>query len=168
MANILTAPEAAAVLRCEETDQVMLDLLSQIDEYIENATGRDWSGDDPVWPTAKAAARMLVVLWHEDPGVLAANVGSLGFGLRATLTQLEALAQRWKVFEGGYGAGPIALPGARKGDTVSAVTGKVGVSGDQSAAFETVITVDDEIQQVSTADLTETWYQVYLVPPEAL
>jgi len=48
------------------------------------------------------------------------------------------------------------------------VTGRVGASGSQAAAFETVITVDDYLHQVSGADLSEKWYTAYIVPPEAV
>lgn len=41
MANILTASEASAVLRCETTDADMLALLPLVDAYIRNATGHD-------------------------------------------------------------------------------------------------------------------------------
>lgn len=89
--NILTAAEAGIVLRCEITDENMLMLLPQVDAYIENATGRDWTLDATIDPVAKAAARMLLVRWHEDPGVMAAG-SALGFGLAAALVQLEAIA----------------------------------------------------------------------------
>jgi len=89
--NILTTEEAAAVLRCAEDDNNMLMLLPQIDAYIEHATGRNWAADTTVRQEAKSAARMLLVRWHEDPGGMAAG-SSLGFGLTATLVQLEALA----------------------------------------------------------------------------
>ena len=93
MANILTETEAAAVLRVEEDDALMIDMLSQVDAYIEYATGRDWTADDPVRAEAKAAARMLLVKWYEDPGAMGvAFGGALGFGLGAALMQLEALA----------------------------------------------------------------------------
>ncbi len=93
MANILTEAEAAAVLRTTEDDELMLDILPQVDAYIAMATGRDWSADSPVRPEAKAAARMLLVKWHEDPGAMGvAFGGALGFGLNAALIQLEALA----------------------------------------------------------------------------
>lgn len=163
MANILTIGEAANVLRCLETDPNMIDLLPMVDQYIQQATGHDWAADAPVQPEAKAAARILMVRWHEDPGGMAAG-GALGPGLSACLTQLEALAERYKRFAGGNGAGPISLPGAQAGDTVTALIGLIGVTGDQSAVFETVITIDDEIQQVSTADLTDNWYQAHLTP----
>jgi hypothetical protein len=89
--NILTAAEAATVLRTEETDQNMLDLLPQVDAYIANATGRSWEADDPVRPEAKAAARMLLVMWFENPAMLG-NGSVLTFGLTAMLVQLEAVA----------------------------------------------------------------------------
>lgn len=168
MPNILTAGEGARALRCDETDQLMLDLLEQVDAYILRATGRSWGADTPVEPSAKAAARMLLVLWHSDPGMMAVDAGALGFGSRACLTQLEALAQRWTVFEGTAGTGIITLPGAKAGDTVSTLVGKVGISGDQRASFESVISYDGYIQQLDTADLTDKFFQVLLIPAEAV
>jgi len=47
---------------------------------------------------------------------------------------------------------------------VSSVVGAAGVSGDQSAAFESRITIKDEIQQVSTSDLSDNWYKALLAP----
>lgn len=90
MANILTAAEAATILRCENTDANMLLLLPQVDAYIRNATGRDWAADSPISPAAKMAARILLVLWHEDPGMMAGGQSTLSAGLTACLTQLEA------------------------------------------------------------------------------
>lgn len=164
---ILTTAEAAHVLRCDETDPAMLDLLPQVDAYIRGATGRDWTTDTTIHPTAKSAARMLLVLWHEDPGRIG-NGGSLNFGLQSALMQLKAEAMKYINFSGRDGDGPIYLPGAHIGDTVEAVTGIVGATGDQSAAFETVITVNGQIQQVSTADLSECWYRAHLKPLEDL
>jgi hypothetical protein len=89
MANILTAAEAATILRCDNTDANMLLLLPQVDAYIRNATGRDWAADSPISPAAKMAARILLVLWHEDPGMMAGQ-NTLSAGLTACLTQLEA------------------------------------------------------------------------------
>jgi hypothetical protein len=89
--NILTTTEGANALRTATNDVLMLDLLSQVDAYINNATGRDWTADSPIRPEAKAAARMLLVRWHEDPGGMAAG-SALGFGLSAAVVQLEALA----------------------------------------------------------------------------
>jgi hypothetical protein len=144
----------------------MLDLLPIVDGYIRQATGHDWAADAPVIAQAKAAARVLLVRWFEDPGALAGQ--ALTFGQAALLVQLESLALRYKQFQGLTGAGAIELPGANVGDTVNSLVGKIGVSGDQSALFETVITVVDQIQQVSASDLSENWYQAYLVPVSAL
>jgi hypothetical protein len=170
MANILNVSEAANAVRTTTTDQVMLDLLPMVDKYIQMATGRDWSADTVIAPEAKSAARMLLVSWYENPSMITpvgAGGASLGFGLTAALIQLEALALRYRHFEGLNSAGGILLPGAKVGDTVTSVTGVVGVTGDQSAAFETVISVEDQIQQVSTSDLTEKFYRALLTPVEA-
>lgn len=91
MATILSETEAATVLRLSETDPNMLDLLPQVDRYITMATGRDWAADNPTRPEAKAAARMLLVMWHENPGMIG-SVSTLNFGLSSALVQLEALA----------------------------------------------------------------------------
>jgi hypothetical protein len=146
----------------------MLDLLPQVDAYIKNATGRDWTTDETINPTAKAAARMLLVKWHEDPGMNATQAASLAYGLTACLVQLEAMKLHYVEFRGLPGAGAVYLPGARIGDTVRSVTGLIGVTGNQAAAFESVITFDDYIQQVSNSDLYTKWFRVYLVPVENL
>ena len=142
-------------------DRVMLDLRPLGDKYIEMGTGRNWAADTTIYPQAKSAARMLLTLWYENPGMIG-QPGSLQWGLSAALTQLEAKALRWKNFEGRAGSGAISLAGAQVGDTVVAVTGLVGASGSQSANFETVITVDNEIQQVSTSDLTKKFFRAEL------
>lgn len=89
--NILTASEAATVLRCDDTDENMLALLPQIDAYINFATGRDWTTDTTIRAEAKSAARMLLVMWYENPGMVGV-VTSLNFGLTSMLTMLEAIA----------------------------------------------------------------------------
>ncbi|MHB9033132.1 MAG: head-tail connector protein, partial [Anaerolineae bacterium] len=90
--TILTDLEASLVLRCETSDVQMQYLLPLVDEYVKNATGHDWATDAPIHNSAKAAARMLLVMWYENPAMIAAGVNSLAFGLQAALTQLEATA----------------------------------------------------------------------------
>lgn len=92
MANILTAVEAANVLRTSQTDADMLALLPLVDAYIKNATGRDWAADATIRPEAKSAARILLTMWHEAPGMIGQGLTSLPHGLEAVLSQLEALA----------------------------------------------------------------------------
>jgi len=164
MANILTAAEAAQVLRCEATDALMLALLPSVDAYIKGATGHDWAADSTVNPAAKSAARILITLWHENPAMIGSQ-GALPWGLSAVLSQLEALALRYVIFEGLSSAGAIPLPGARRGDQVTQLIGVVNVSGDQSGSFETVITYDDEIQQTSSSDLEEKYFRALLERP---
>lgn len=164
MANILTASEAATVLRCETTDADMLALLPAVDAYIKNATGHDWASDSSIVPEAKSAARMLLVKWHEDPGMMSNGNTSLGYGLAACLIQLEAMALRYREFFGRDGAGSIDLPGAAAGDSVTTLVGLVGVTGDKKTDFETMITVDGQIQQVSESDLSANVYRAFLTP----
>lgn len=89
---ILSVDEGARILRVEPDDAAMLDTLPQVDAYLEQATGRDWASDDPIYPVAKAAARMLLVMWYENPGMMAGGDAVLTAGLRSTLAQLEARA----------------------------------------------------------------------------
>ncbi len=165
MANILTAVEAANVLRCAVDDVRLLDLLPQIDAYIKTATGHAWEGDETIHKTAKAAARMLLVQWFEDPGMMVGGQ-ALSFGLHACLTQLQALALRYREFMGRSGIGAIVMSGATIGDKVEELIGISGVSGDRSADFESEISVSGQIQQESTEDLSENWYRVLLIPVE--
>ena len=59
----------------------------------------------------------------------------------------------------------IPLNGVSVGDSVISLVGKVGISGDQSGKFESVITWDGSIQQTSSEDLSLKWFTAYLVPP---
>jgi hypothetical protein len=162
--NILTAAEASNALRCDVNDPEMLDLLPQVDTYIKTATGHDWSADTTISPVAKSAARMLLVMWHENPAMMAQSNSPLLFGLTSALVQLEALASEYMEFEGLMGAGPCILIGANVGDTVLSVVGLVGISGNQASSFESVISVQDQIQQVSTANLDNKWFRANLIP----
>lgn len=90
---ILSPTEAATVLRCAEDDPNMLDLLPLVDAYISNATGMDWAADECEIPNeAKSAARMLLVMWHENPAMVGMPASGIGFGLAAVLFQLKSLA----------------------------------------------------------------------------
>lgn len=94
MPNVLTPLEAATVLRCAEDDPDMLELLPLIDEHLEQATGRDWTSmiEGEIDKTAKSAARMLLVMWHEDPAMSGSENPLSQFGLPALMIQLKAKA----------------------------------------------------------------------------
>ena len=164
MANILTAAEAAQVLRCDTSDALMLALLPSVDAYIQNATGHDWTADSTISASAKSAARILITLWHENPAMIGSQ-GAMPWGLSAALTQLEALALRYKIFEGSSSSGYIPLPGAVEGYTVSELVAVVGGSGSYASSFETVISEDGFIHQTSAANLDEIYFRVLLTPP---
>jgi hypothetical protein len=161
---ILTATEASNVLRCEIDDPTMLALLPQIDAEIFRATGRKWEDDSVICPEAKSPASDLLYCLHEG--------GWPSEGLRqhylAGLTRLEAIAQYYYTFEGLDESGYIHIHHIHEGDTVVRVTGRVGATGDQSAKFETVISVDHSIQQISSDDLDDKWFTAYIVPPEEI
>jgi hypothetical protein len=110
----------------------MLALLPSVDVYIQQATGHDWASDSTIEPMAKSAARILISLWHENPAMIGSAASNLSGGLSACLAQLEALSLRYMIFEGLPGVGYISLPGAHEGDTVTALIGVVGITGDQS------------------------------------
>lgn len=160
MANILTAAEAANVLRCAVDDALMLQLLPQVDAYIERGTGRDWSLDSPISERAKSGGMMLLTMWHENPGMIG-NENALQFGLGAVMAQLEsdALEYREYVIDGLDGGGFVILP-EKRGTQIVSLVGITGVSGDQSASFESVLSVDYAIEQISGSDLSDNQYLV--------
>lgn len=168
MANILTAQEAAIVLRCAADDPAMLAMLPAIDAFIERATGRDWTADSPVCQEAKNAAQMLLVQWHEDPGMTGGESQVLGFGLAACITQLKVQGMRYIEFYGIDGAGYVRLVGAYRGDTIDTLVGLINATGDQKAKFEAVISHDGYIEQIADEDLSETMFRVHLTPPSEL
>jgi len=165
MTNILTTQEAADFLKCEVDDPTMLLLLPQIDAYIKRSTGRDWTTESPIPVEAKSMARGLIVRWHEDPGVLnSSQEAVLSGSLLACAQQLRVMAAFYFLFEGLPGVGMIAIPGVAEGDVVLSVVGKVNITGDQSDKFEAVITWDGFLQQISAADLDETYLEAHVIP----
>lgn len=172
MANehILTSDEAADFVRSTTDDSAIQTLLPLVDKFVEKATGRDWTQDNVVNLTAKAAAGMLLVQWYDNPGmgsVQGADSGVLPYGLTNVLSQLEAEALKYRkyTFYGISGVGAVTLTGARVGDVVQKLRGVYGSSGDQSASFESTITEADQIQQTSGSDLSEKIYAVVLKNP---
>lgn len=163
MTNILTANEAANFLRTAPTDAVMLQYLPMVDAYLQHASGHDWAADSPIHPVAKLTAGALLIYWYDNPGML----GQTPQAVSAALTQLEALALTYRKveFAGLSGAGGIALAGARKGDKVVRVVGTYGVSGSQAASFESVVSVDGQLQQTDGADLSGNLYAAVLHHP---
>lgn len=161
--TILTAAEAANFLRTHADDAVMLQLMPLVDEYLKNASGHDWTTDSTKHPTAKLAAGMLLSFWYDQPLM----VGQTPAPLSAALVQLEAEALKYRKveFAGLSGAGGIALAGARKGDKVVRVVGTYGVSGSQAASFESVVSVDGQLQQTDGADLSGNLYAAALHHP---
>lgn len=167
MTNILTTTQGANALRVSTSDARMADLLPQVDRYIRDATGRDWSADIETHPTAIAAATMLLVQWYDNPSMIGSE-GVLGHGLTAALTQLEAEALKYRKyqFEGLVSAGDVPLPGALMGDEVISLVGVYGATGDQSSKFESAISDDGYIAQTSNDDLSDQLYVVILKSPK--
>jgi len=94
--SILTEQEAVITLRREAASDCpqLAILLPAIDDYIKTATGKDWGAEDPVDPTAKIAATVLLVNWSVNPG----SMGSIDGFMKTMvnfITQLQA-----KILEG--------------------------------------------------------------------
>lgn len=69
-------------------------------------------------------------------------------------------------FAGRNGAGACTLVGAAVGDRVLSVAGLSAADlGDTAASFESVITVVNQIQQVSVGNLSANAYLALLAPP---
>lgn len=167
MTNILTSAQAANALRVATSDSRLADLLPQVDAYIKNATGRDWTADQTIHSSAIAAATMLLVMWFDNPSMVGSE-GSLSHGLTFQLSQLEAEALKYRKYQfyGASGAGGISVSGALVGDDVISLVGVYGASGSRVADFETEISEEGYIQQISGSDLSENLYVVILKSPK--
>jgi hypothetical protein len=163
MTNILTPSEAALFLRTEDDNPLVAQLLPLVDEYIEGATGRDWTADIPIHGKAKAAALVLTLSWYDNPMM----IGKSDDGVNGLLVQLESEALKYRKyqFDGRSGAGTIHLTGAMKGDVIEDLVGVRGVSGDQASKFESVISTDGVIAQTDGGDLSVNSYVVILKHP---
>lgn len=163
MTNLLTNAQAANFIRSSETDAVMLQLLPLVDEYLKNATGHDWASDTNKHNAAITAAGMLLIYWYDNPSM----IGQAPVAVRSTLVQLEAEALKYRKYEfaGINGAGSIFVSGVRQGDVVKKLIGTYGVSGDQSASFESIVSKNDLVQQTSSSDLSDNLYVVVLKHP---
>lgn len=91
MTNILTAVEASRVVMVDPTDERLADVLPQVDSYIQQATGRDWTQDDPINPVAKRAARLQLALTYDLGAMQPSQINILRSGLICALTQLESM-----------------------------------------------------------------------------
>lgn len=79
-------------------------------------------------------------------------------------TAIDGVASRMKYlgFTGRNGAGAITVTGAAVGDTVVGVCNTTD-GGSGASAFETTVTVANQIQQSSASDLSTKKYTVVLV-----
>lgn len=161
--HILTDAEGADFVRTETDNPAMLQLLDLVDAQVFAATGREWALDTIIHPLAKSAAGIILTAWYDDPAL----VGQTPPRAVGVLTQLEAEALKYRryVFFGCYGGGRIALPNAIMGDVVQKLIGVYGVSGDQSANFESVVSIDGAFLQTSTQNFTLCKFAVILKNP---
>lgn len=92
MANILTVEEAARSVAVEPTDEKLLDILPQVDAYVNGTTGHNWTSDDTINPEAKTAARIYLVLLYDLMSMQQNQIDALNRALTSALSRLEALA----------------------------------------------------------------------------
>lgn len=80
------------------------------------------------------------------------------YGLGAALASLDTIS-----FVGRNLAGACTMTGVKAGDVVFSVTGQVAADvGNKASLFETTITVNDQIQQVSATDLSTKVYMAFI------
>lgn len=93
---ILNTQEAVEILQYSDVSEmpakVTTILLPAIDDYIKNATGKDWGKDTEINPTAKMVATMLLMRWFEDSN----EIGNGGIGVISLINQLQAVADKEK------------------------------------------------------------------------
>jgi len=90
---ILTNQEAADMLRLSNPeDYPQLNIIVPfVDDYIKSATGKDWSLDTIIDPTAKMLATALIVRWFDDPGQMGI-ISDNDIGVKSLFIQLHAKA----------------------------------------------------------------------------
>jgi hypothetical protein len=105
MQMILTTEEAMQALNYTTVDEmpgkVSTILLPAVDNFIENATGKDWGTLTEKYtsidPVAKIIAGVLLVRWFDDPGLIGqvsdVNILSLLGQLAAKATQEKQAAE---------------------------------------------------------------------------
>lgn len=163
MPNILSPQQAANFVRTDVNDPILLQLLPLVDQALLDATGHDWSADNPTHRTAILAAGILLTHWYDNPQA----VGQLPASLMSSLVNLEGEALKYRKyrFHGNSGAGACSVPGARIGDQVIRLVGVYGLSGNQAAKFEATITADDAILQTDAGNYSEHQFVVVLKHP---
>lgn len=90
---IITNQEAVDMLRLSNPDEYpqLNIVLPFVDDYIKSATGRDWSTDSPIDPTAKMLAASLLVRWFDDPGQMGI-ISDNNIGVVSLIGQLHSKA----------------------------------------------------------------------------
>jgi hypothetical protein len=83
----------------DEKDVKLLDVLPQVDSYIQQATGRDWTKDSSIHAGAKAAARLYLALTYDLMSMQQNQIDALNRALTSSLTQLESIAQGMKAVD---------------------------------------------------------------------
>jgi hypothetical protein len=137
--------------------------LGTVDVQVDELTGHD--ATFPAADTSGAAQSGTADI--EDDAI---TTPKLAAGA-ATLPKVGTAGTKSLVAAGRSGAGVVALSGTVIGDRVFLVIGTVtagtGPLLDSDGDFESVITVDDEIQQSAGGDLSANTYQFFLIPAEA-
>ena len=107
---------------------------------------------------AKLAADAVETTKIKDANVTTAKIADGA----VTAAKVADAAMKLSAFTGKNGAGACTLTGAKVGDIVAGVV-CITDGDDQSANFETTITVVDEIQQSSASNLSTKKYSVFLI-----
>lgn len=130
--------------------------LIELASSAETITGEDATkGVTPAGLQAKiasATAKGIVELATSAEAITGTDTerALTAAGLAAVLAKLEIIS-----FSGVAEAGACTAVGLNAGDVVLSVTGTVAADvGNQSSSFESVVTVDDQIQQTSASDLS--------------
>lgn len=139
--------------------------LIELASSAETITGTDAAkGVTPAGLQAKvssATAKGIIELATdaEAMAVTDAERAVTAHGLGAVLARLELIA-----FSGRNLAGVCTATGLKVNDVLFSVTGVVAADvGDQSALFEAIVTVADQIQQVSATDLSTKVYNAFVL-----
>lgn len=139
--------------------------LIELASSAETITGTDAAkGVTPAGLQAKVASAIAkgIIELATDAEAMAvtdAERAVTAHGLGATLARLELIA-----FSGRNLAGVCTATGLKVNDVIFSVTGVVAADvGDQSALFESIVSVADQIQQISATDLSTKVYHALVL-----
>lgn len=154
--DVAVTPANLAAIGASATFAGLVELATDAETITGSATDRAVTPANIQAKVATATAKGIVELATSAEVIAGSDTdrATTAAGVHAKLIKFNFLS-----FTGSSSSGACSIAGVKVSDLVVSVTGVVAAdNGDQSALFESVITVADQIQQVSTGNLSSKQY----------